>query len=121
MAQIADGVAFRAALGRIGFNAATQMAIVENGFATIEDLAITNEKSLNYLAKHLVAWRIPNALPADDFRAPFLAMEKLKAMRYCWVLAQGRIGRTTAAADFLNAMAVATLRMMQMAKDQGSN
>jgi hypothetical protein len=55
MAQIADGVAFWAALGRIGFNAATQMAIVENGFATIKDLAITNEKSLNYLAKHLVA------------------------------------------------------------------
>jgi hypothetical protein len=116
MAQIADGVAFQAALGRIGFNAATQVAIVENGFATIEDLAITNEKSLNYLAKHLVAWRIPNALPADDVRAPFLVMEKLKAMRY-WVLAQGRIGRTMAAVDFLNATAVATLHTMQMAKD----
>jgi hypothetical protein len=116
MAQIADGVAFGASLGRIGFNAATQAAIAENGFATIKDLAITNEKLLNYLAKHLVAWRIPNALPADDVRAPFLVMEKLKAMRY-WVLAQGRIGRTMAAADFLNATAVATLHMMQMAKD----
>jgi hypothetical protein len=116
MANIGDGVAFRAALGRIGFNVATQTAIVENGFATIEDLAITDEKSLNYLAKHLLAWRVPNARPDDQVRAPFLAMEKLKAMRY-WVLAQGRIGGTTAATDFLNATAVETLRTMQMAKD----
>jgi hypothetical protein len=49
MANIADGVAFWAALGRIGFNAATQAAIMENGFATIEDLAITDKKLLNSL------------------------------------------------------------------------
>jgi hypothetical protein len=117
MAQITDGVAFWAALGRIGFNVAMHVAIVANGFVTIEDLVITDEKSLNYLAKHLVAWRIPNALPTDDVRPPFLAMEKLKAMRY-WVLAQGRIGRTMTAADFLNAMAIDTLHTMQrMAKD----
>jgi hypothetical protein len=116
MAQIADGVTFLAALGHIGFNAATQAAIVENGFATIKDLAITDKKLLNYLAKHLVVWRIPNALLTDDVCAPFLVMEKLKATMRYWVLAQGRIGRTTAATDFLNAMAIATLHTMQMAK-----
>ena len=116
MAAIAEGVAFRAALGRIGFNDATQTALVENGFATIIDLATTDEMSLNHLNKHLAAWRDAAAPAADQVRMPFLALQKLKAMRY-WVLAQTRIGGSTAAVGFDNLVAVATLKVMQAAKD----
>lgn len=116
MAAIAHGVAFRAALGRIGFNDATQIAIVENGFATITDLATTDEKSLNYLGKHLLSWANNNVPAADQVRVPFLALQKLKAMRY-WVLAQVRIGATTSATIFTDQIAVATMVTMQNARD----
>ena len=83
----------------------------------IVDLATTNEMSLNHLNKHLAAWRRDAAAPAaDQVRMPFLALQKLKAMQY-WVLAQTRIGSSTAAASFDNPVTVETLTVMQTAKD----
>jgi hypothetical protein len=117
MAAIGVTIAFKAALGRIGFNAATQDAIVENGFNSIDDLGTTDEKSLNYLPKHLATWRDPAAPAADQVRVPFVAMEKLKAMRY-WVLAQTRIGAPTTAVFFTNAVVASTLQTMKVARDQ---
>ena len=87
MAQLA----FRNALGRIGINAPTRVAIQGNGYETIGDLAVTEESTLNHLPKYLRAWHIPNALPAQQVRLGIVALEKIKAMRY-WVLAQRRRG-----------------------------
>ena len=87
----ANATAFRNALTRIGINAATRMAIVENGFVTIQDLVAVQDKDLDKLPKHLEAWRVPNANPNAQVRIPFLSLTKLKAMRY-WVLAQRCIG-----------------------------
>ena len=47
--------AFTAALGRIGINPATQVAIAENGFVTILDLAAVQVEDLDKLPKHLEA------------------------------------------------------------------
>jgi hypothetical protein len=79
--------AFRAALGRIGFNAQTQDAMNENGFLTILDLTTVEEDDLDRLPKHLESWRDPDDDPADQVRVPFVSLKCLKAMRY-WVLSQ---------------------------------
>lgn len=87
----ANATAFRNALTRIGINAATRTAIIENGFVTIQDLVAVQDKDLDKLPKHLEAWRVPNANQNAQVRIPFLSLTKLKAMRY-WVLAQRCIG-----------------------------
>lgn len=58
-------IAFRAALQRIGFNAAMQDAINENGFLTILDLTTVEKDDLNHLPKHLESWRDPDKAPED--------------------------------------------------------
>lgn len=94
--------AFTNALGRIGINAATRAAIVENGFQTILDLVTVQDEDLDKLPKHLEAWRNPTAAPGAQVRIPFVSLTKLKAMRY-WVLAQRCIGVATPSAnDFTN-------------------
>ena len=77
--------AFRAALTRIGIDAATRAAINENGFNTVQD------KDLNKLPKHLEAWKHPRAPANNQVRIPFVSLTKLKATHY-WVLAQRSIG-----------------------------
>jgi hypothetical protein len=91
MAANAPATAFRNALTRIGINAATRTAIIENGFVTIQDLVAVHDKDLDKLPKHLESWRVPGANPANQVRIPFLSLTKLKAMRY-WFLAQRCIG-----------------------------
>ena len=113
MAQLA----FRNALGRIGINGPTRTAIQGNGYATIGDLAVTEESTLNHLPKYLRSWHDPNALPAQQVRLGLVALEKIKAMRY-WVLAQRREGFEEDADDFDDDVAVATLEIMRQAKDQ---
>ncbi len=49
----ANATAFRNALTRIGINAATRTAIIENGFITIQDLVAVQDKDLDKLPKHL--------------------------------------------------------------------
>jgi hypothetical protein len=109
--------AFRTALTRIGFNAATRAAIVENGFETILDLATVQDEDLDKLPKHLEAWRDPAAAPNLQVRIPFLSLKKLKAMRY-WVLAQRCVGvATPRAQDFSNVVLEETLARMKADKD----
>jgi hypothetical protein len=107
---------FRAALGRIGFNAQTQDAMNENGFMTILDLTTVEEDDLDRLPKHLESWRDPDDDPADQVRVPFVSLKRLKAMRY-WVLSQRWIGIEPVAAQFTNAVLEETLLRMQSDKD----
>jgi hypothetical protein len=102
--------AFTDALGRIGINAATRAAIVENGFQTILE-------DLDKLPKHLEAWHNPTAAPGAQVRLPFVSLTKLKAMRY-WVLAQRCIGVVTPSAnDFTNDVIAEVLSRMKADKD----
>jgi hypothetical protein len=72
MAAVADGVAFMAVLGCNRFKDTTQTVIVKNGLTMKTDLSTTDDKSLNYLGKHLVSWADPT-FPADDqVRVPLL-------------------------------------------------
>ena len=108
--------AFRNALGRIGINAATHTAIQGNGYRMIGDLAVTEESSLNHLLKYLRGWEVPGAAPGVQVRLGLISLEKLKVMRY-WVLSQRHAGLDENADDFDNDVAVATLEIMQQAKD----
>ena len=109
--------AFRNALTRIGINAATRNAINENGFTTVRDLISVQSEDLDKLPKHLEAWKDPVAPPANQVRIPFVALTKLKAMRY-WVLAQRCIGvEDPNANDFTAAVIEETLARMQADKD----
>jgi hypothetical protein len=108
---------FRAALGHIGINAPTCVAIAENGFATISDLATVQDEDLDSLPKHLESWRLPNAAPNAQVRIPFVSLSKLKAMRY-WVLTQRCIGvENPHAQDFTDEVMTETLAQMQANKD----
>lgn len=91
MVTAAQTTAFRNALGRIGMNVATRNAIIDNGFASILDLATVQDEDLDRLPKHLDSWKDPAAPPNAQVRIPFLSLQKLKAMRY-WVLAQRCVG-----------------------------
>jgi hypothetical protein len=117
MAANAPATAFRNALTRIGINAATRTAIIENGFITIQDLLAVQDKDLDKLPKHLESWRVPNANPANQVRIPFLSLTKLKAMR-CWVLAQRCIGDDSPNVNqFTDAVIVDTLARMKADSD----
>jgi hypothetical protein len=109
--------AFRNALSRIGINAATRTAIVENGFITIQDLIDVQDKDLDKLPKHLESWRVPNANQNAQVRIPFLSLTKLKAMRY-WFLAQRCIGIDTPNVnDFAGEVISETLARMKADSD----
>ncbi|KAI2507354.1 hypothetical protein MHU86_7074 [Fragilaria crotonensis] len=109
--------AFRAALTRIGINAATRNAINENGFNTVQDLVSVQDEDLNKLPKHLEAWKDPRAPANNQVRIPFVSLTKLKAMRY-WVLAQRCIGvEAPNVADFDADVITETLARMQADKD----
>jgi hypothetical protein len=84
---MADAVAFRVALGRIGLNANTQLAVNANGFDIILDLIAIQEGDLENLPKHIRDWRVANAVEADQVRIPLMSLRRLKAMRY-WALGQ---------------------------------
>ena len=117
MATAAQTTAFRNALGRIGMNAATRNAIIDNGFASILDLATVQDEDLDKLPKHLDSWKDPAAAPNAQVRIPFLSLQKLKATRY-WVLAQRCVGVVTPnAVDFTNAALQDVLTRMKADKD----
>ena len=116
-AAVAARAAFTQALERIGFNAQTRAAMVDNGFMTILDLASVQEADLDKLPKHFESWRIPNAAPNAQVRIPFVSLSKLKAMRY-WVLAQRCIGVASPLADdFTDDVVVEVLARMKADQD----
>jgi hypothetical protein len=100
---MADAVTFRAALGRIGLNHNTQLAINANGLNTIFDLIEAQKVDLVNLPKHLRDWRIPAAAEADQVRAPLMSLRRLKAMRY-WALEQTYVGVLPSATSFTPAV-----------------
>jgi hypothetical protein len=117
MAANARETGFRNALTRIGINAATRTAIIENGFITIQDLVSVQDKDLDKLPKHLESWRVPNANQNAQVRIPFLSLTKLKAMRY-WVLAQRCIGVDAPNVnDFTGEVIIETLARMKADSD----
>ena len=116
-AAVAVRASFTQALERIGFNAPTRAAMVDNGFTTILDLASVQEADLDRLPKHLESWRNPTAAPHAQVRIPFVSLSKLKAMRY-WVLAQRCIGVDSPSADdFTDAVVTEVLDRMKADKD----
>jgi hypothetical protein len=109
--------AFGAALGRIGINPATRVAISDNGFTTILDLATVQEEDLDRLPKHLEAWRNPAAAANQQVCIPFMSLKKLKAMCY-WVIAQCCMGiQDPCAQDFTEDILEATIMRMKDDKD----
>jgi hypothetical protein len=101
--------AFSAALGRIGINLVTRVAISDNGFTTI----------LNFdkLPKHLEAWQNPVAAANQQVHIPFVSLKKLKAMHY-WVIAQCCMGiQNPCAQDFNEDILKATIARMKDDKD----
>jgi hypothetical protein len=63
-------------------NPVTRVAISNNGFATILNLATVQEEDLDRLPKHLKAWRNPAAAANQQVCIPFMSLKKLKAMHY---------------------------------------
>lgn len=116
-AAVAARAAFTNALDRIGFNAPTRAAMVDNGFLTILDLASVQEADLDRLPKHFESWRNPTAAPNAQVRIPFVSLSKLKAMRY-WVLAQRCIGVASPLADdFTDDVVIEVLERMKADHD----
>jgi hypothetical protein len=113
----AQVTAFRAALGRIGFNAPMRVAINENGLQTIIDLVKVQDEDLDKLNEHLKGWRDPVAGPNAQVWIPFVSLIKLKVMRY-WVISQHCIGvQAPQAQDFTDAVLNETLTRIQADKD----
>jgi hypothetical protein len=88
-----DTVAFRAALGRIGFNPATADGIVGQGYDSIDSLTtLTGDKDVGTLDKPMMnGWRVPPAPAAAvaavapvpvNLMMPYLSVQKVKTMRY---------------------------------------
>jgi hypothetical protein len=85
--------AFNQALTRVGFNVDTTEAIIDEGFDTLETLATVDEKDIDLMIKNVRDTRRelgPGAEGAVTF--PFLAIKRLKAMRF-WVTELVRTGR----------------------------
>lgn len=86
MADIADGVTFRTALGHIGFNNATQTTICRKWVCNNYRPCDHQWDILELPLQASFSGEDPNVPVADQVRVPFLALQKLKAMRYYLVL-----------------------------------
>jgi hypothetical protein len=85
--------AFNQALTRVGFNVDTTEAIIDEGFDTLKTLATVDEKDIDLMIKNICDTCRelgPGAEGAVTF--PFLAIKRLKAMRF-WVTELVRTGR----------------------------
>jgi hypothetical protein len=109
---------FGTALGRIGINPAMRVAISNNGFTTILNLVMVQDKDLDRLPKHLKAWRNPAVAANQQVRIPFVSLKKLKAMHYWVVVAQRCMGiQDPRAQDFTEDILEATIARMKDDKD----
>jgi hypothetical protein len=109
---MADAVTFHAALGRIGLNHNTQLAINANGLTTIFDLIEAQKGDLVNLPKHIRDWHIADAVEDDQVRIPLMSLWHLKAMRY-WAPEQTYVGVLPSATSFTPAVLAKTLANMK--------
>ncbi|MGH7955276.1 MAG: hypothetical protein ACREOZ_04875, partial [Gloeomargaritales cyanobacterium] len=84
----ANTIAFRAALGRIGFDAASQNAIVSQGFTRMNDLNLVGKDDVKRICKIIK--------DNDNIVIAFMQQQSLEAMRY-WVSSRTRRGIDTSA------------------------
>jgi hypothetical protein len=85
--------AFNQALTRIGFNVDTTEAIIDEGFDTLETLATVDEKDIDAMIKNVRETRRELGGDAEgNVTFPFLAIKRLKAMRF-WATELVRAGR----------------------------
>jgi hypothetical protein len=85
--------AFNQALTRIGFNVDTTEAIIDEGFDTLETLATVDEKDIDAMIKNVRETHRELGGDAEgNVTFPFLAIKRLKAMRF-WATELVRTGR----------------------------
>jgi len=85
--------AFNQALTCIGFNVDTTEAIIDEGFNTLETLATVDEKDIDAMIKNIRDTRREQGDDAEGaVTFPFLAIKRLKAMRF-WATEIVRTGR----------------------------
>ena len=105
-AQImAAQVAFRAALGRIGFNDDAQLAVVAQGFNTMSLLGLVTGDQIKQVCK-LIRESPNNPVPIN-----IVQQQMLLAMRY-WVVTRQRLGLPVVATDFTAATAYEQSQLM---------
>ena len=85
--------AFNQALTRIGFNVDTTEAVIDEGFYTMDTLATVDEKDIDSMIKNVRDTRRELGDEAEGaVTFPFLAIKRLKAMRF-WATEIVRTGR----------------------------
>jgi hypothetical protein len=98
-------VAFRAALGRIRFNKAAQLAVVTQGFTNIALLGLVTSDQIKQVCK-LTRENAGNPVPIN-----IIQQQLLLAMRH-WVINRQRLGLEVNAADFTAATAYEQSQLM---------
>jgi hypothetical protein len=85
--------AFNAALLRLGFNADTATAIVDEGFQDLQTLSEFEESDVDQVIKNIrETRRVLGAQAQGNVTFPFLAILRFKAM-HCWAYELWRTGR----------------------------
>ena len=85
--------AFNAALIRVGFNADTAQAIIDEGFETLDVLADIEDDNIDQMIKNVrETRRIQGAQALGDVTFPFLVIRRFKAM-HSWATKMQRTGR----------------------------
>ncbi|MGH7974125.1 MAG: hypothetical protein ACREBR_01265 [bacterium] len=97
--------AFRAALGRVGFDAPTQTAIIDQGIATIDDLLLVGNDQVKQICKMI--------RDKDNIVLTFMQHQMLDAMRY-WVSSRVRQGLAISAALFTRDVANECVQTMMV-------
>jgi hypothetical protein len=96
--------AFNAALARLGFNADTANAIIDEGFDSLEVLLEVEEDDVDQVIKNVrETRRVLGAQAQGNVTFPFLAIRRLKAM-HGWAAEMRRTGRQLNVGLFAGAM-----------------
>ena len=85
--------AFNTALARCGFNVDTTEAVIDEGFDTLETLAVVSEDDIEAMIKNVCETRRTlGAAAQGNVSFPFLAIKRFEAMRN-WATELVRTGR----------------------------
>ncbi|MGH7974599.1 MAG: hypothetical protein ACREBR_03670 [bacterium] len=103
--------AFRAALGRVGFDDATQVAIVDQGITTMDDLLLVGKDQVKQICKMI--------RDKDNIVITFMQHQMLDAMRY-WVSTRVRRGLAISAALFTRDVANECIQIMMVDTNESS-
>jgi hypothetical protein len=103
--QMAAQVAFRAALGWIGFNEAAQIAVVAQGFTNIALLGLVTSDQVKQVCK-LIREHVANPVPIN-----IIQQQLLLAIRH-WVINRQRLGLDVNADDFMAIIAYEQSQIM---------